>query len=221
MGILPKPNEKEAALAKRKSQPDFTHLGPLKPGGAAGFVHFRDRPRRMSKKSGRGSGSDSDMETDDDGGPSILDTVEANERRDSGLSPDDGQSGELAEGVRQIKVGTYWSMELGAWSMEQDTDWHSLNDSTPQSPYPPAARTRRRRARGQPPPHPPRPGLRPPRRRRCRQQLRRIKMSKADRRRTASLRPRLAAERRPTQAILSVVRSRSSGRVFQARLKRR
>ena len=116
MGILnnPKTQDKEtAASAKRRStQTDFSKLGPLKPGGAVGFVGFRDADqksptaRRKSKK-----GSESDMESDDDEDETpIIGKVDVEESKDGNLlmSPDDlKQQGELAEGVRKIKVRKY------------------------------------------------------------------------------------------------------------------
>jgi hypothetical protein len=116
MGILnnPKSQDKDtAASARRRStQTDFSKLGPLKPGGAVGFVGFRDvdqnapTARRKSKK-----GSESDMESDDDDEDDpIIGKVEVEESKDGNLlmSPDDlRQQGELAEGVRKIKVRKY------------------------------------------------------------------------------------------------------------------
>ena len=115
MGILkrPKDQEKETSTpAKRKSaQPDFTNLGPLKPGGTVGFVNFRDsnKSNKGSKKSKKGSIGDveSDDEDDEEDNPIIeKDEAEAEkEKPDAHLSPDElKQQGELAESLRQIKV---------------------------------------------------------------------------------------------------------------------
>ncbi|KAI1933637.1 hypothetical protein LOZ58_000407 [Ophidiomyces ophidiicola] len=113
MGILKtsKPQEKDAEkTARRKSgQPDFSKIGPLKPGGGAGFLNFRDgdngsKSRQVNK---RGSASDMDSDDDDDGLGSIVVKAEDEEDKDvkTNLSPEDARfQGELAEGVRQIKV---------------------------------------------------------------------------------------------------------------------
>lgn len=111
MGILSnsKAQEKETpASAKRRStQTDFSKLGPLKPGGAVGFVGFRDADQKASKIRKGSKGIESDMESDDDDEDPILGKVEGEESKDGNthLSPDDlKRQGELAEGVRKIKV---------------------------------------------------------------------------------------------------------------------
>lgn len=114
MGILKsaKSQEKENPTpAKRKSiQPDFSNLGPLKPGGTVGFLNFRDGDKKSSKRSKKGSGSDM-SDDDDDDDRSIIDKVDDEEDKDikTNLSPDElNQQRELAEGLRQIKV---WSTD--------------------------------------------------------------------------------------------------------------
>ncbi|PGH27452.1 hypothetical protein AJ80_00931 [Polytolypa hystricis UAMH7299] len=112
MGILnPKGQEREARRASL--QPDFANLAPLKPGMTAGFVKFRDNEERSkSKKSSKGS--ESDMDSDDDGSVSIVIKAEDEEAKEvnSLLSPDDArQQGELAEGLRQIKLKRQHSAE--------------------------------------------------------------------------------------------------------------
>lgn len=95
--------------ARRKSgQPDFAKLGPLKPGGAAGFVNFRDNEKSGRKRSGKAGGSDLDSDDDDEDPKSIIGKAEDDEDKEGNptISTDDAsQQGELAEGVRQIKVG--------------------------------------------------------------------------------------------------------------------
>lgn len=115
MGILnnPKAQDKETpgAAKRRSTQTDFAKLAPLKPGGAVGFVGFRDVDQK-SPKNRRGSkkGSESDMDSDDDEEEDpIIGKVEVEESKDGNslLSPDDiKRQGELAEGVRKIKVST-------------------------------------------------------------------------------------------------------------------
>ncbi|KAK2770012.1 hypothetical protein FQN52_009021 [Onygenales sp. PD_12] len=119
MGILnpSKTQDKDATTARRTSlQPDFANLAPLKPGGAVGFVKFRDNNEegvgKSRKKAKTGSGSD--MDSDDDEPSSIITKVENEEDKDINplLSPDDArQQGELAEGLRQIKLKRQHSAE--------------------------------------------------------------------------------------------------------------
>lgn len=119
MGILKrsKSQDKETSTpSKRKSaQPDFTNLGPLKPGGAAGFMNFRDNNKQSKATKTPKKGSKGDMESDDEEDEeeeeednSIIEKGEAEaekEKADSHLSPDDlKQQGELAESLRQVKV---------------------------------------------------------------------------------------------------------------------
>jgi hypothetical protein len=109
MGILkPKSSEKDGSTKRRSIQPDFSNLAPLKPGGAVGFLNFREgddgasRSRRKSKK-----GSESDMDSDDDEDDPVVTKADEDETKegDIHLSPDDiRRQGELAEGVRKIKV---------------------------------------------------------------------------------------------------------------------
>jgi hypothetical protein len=105
MGILKDPKAQETPAPKRKSlQADFSNLGPLKPGGGVGFLNFRDQasnPRKNKK-------GDDDMDSDDDDTDNpILGKADDEEAKDDDrhLSPDDiRRQGELAEGVRKIKV---------------------------------------------------------------------------------------------------------------------
>jgi hypothetical protein len=108
MGILKSKSPEKEAPAKRRSQPDFASLGPLKPGGAVGFLNYREGEdsaagtRRKSKK-----GSESDMDSDEDGEAPVIEKAENEETTDATthLSPDDiRRQGDLAEGVRKIKV---------------------------------------------------------------------------------------------------------------------
>lgn len=115
MGILKssKPQKDTEKSARRKSaQPDFSKIGPLKPGGGAGFLNFRDGESTTSKsrrKSKKGNASDMDSDDDDEDIGSIVGKAELEEEKEGNtpLSPEDAKyQGELAEGVRQIKVCT-------------------------------------------------------------------------------------------------------------------
>lgn len=107
MGILKdsKSQETPASVKRRSQHLDFANLGPLKPGGTVGFLNFRDSTdgRKKSKK----SKDEDDMDSDDDEDDQILNQADEEEGKDDDhqLSPDDvRRQGELAEGLRQIKV---------------------------------------------------------------------------------------------------------------------
>jgi hypothetical protein len=114
MGILQTPkSDKVVALAKRKSlNADFASLGPLKKEGTIGFSTFRDnetrpKPRRKSTQKEDPDVMDSDSEDEDTevaGKMEDVDDIEIKKENDL-LSPEDAErTGELAEGVRKIKV---------------------------------------------------------------------------------------------------------------------
>ena len=108
MGIL-KSKAAEETPAKRKST-DFSKLAPLKPGGAVGFMGYREGDKASSSKAGKKSkkGSESDMDSDDDEDEKdpVTEKADEDENNDTThLSPDDlRRQGDLAEGVRKIKV---------------------------------------------------------------------------------------------------------------------
>lgn len=113
MGILKdsKTQETPGSAKRRSQQLDFANLGPLKPGGTVGFLNFRDNtegPKKDKKKS-KAMADDDDMDSDDDEDDRILNQADEEEDKDKDnqhLSPDDiKRQGELAEGLRQIKVG--------------------------------------------------------------------------------------------------------------------
>jgi hypothetical protein len=116
MGILQPPkSEKTAAVAKRKSlNADFATLGPLKKEGTIGFSTFRDnetrpRPRRKSTNKEDMDVMDSDSEDEENEVAGTMEDVDDVEIKKDGdlLSPEDAErTGELAEGVRKIKVST-------------------------------------------------------------------------------------------------------------------
>ncbi|CAG8983662.1 hypothetical protein HYALB_00004093 [Hymenoscyphus albidus] len=114
MGILASKHQKATSATKRRStQLDFGNLTPLKPGGTVGFSTFRDtdgsnRKSKARKKSNGsvGAGAMDEDSDDDDDDPDIL-KMEDVEDKDvkTKLSPDDAKfQGELADGVRQIKL---------------------------------------------------------------------------------------------------------------------
>lgn len=111
MGILKdssKPQETPGSAKRRSQQLDFASLGPLKPGGTVGFLNFRDNTEgRKKDKRNKSLADDDDMDSDDDEDDRILNQADEEEEKDDDqyLSPDDiRRQGELAEGLRQIKV---------------------------------------------------------------------------------------------------------------------
>jgi hypothetical protein len=117
MGIVrpPKTQEKTPAAPKRRSvQTDFSSLGPLKPGGTVGFAGFRDSAAKLPKfDAGKGTkkSKDSDMDSDEDEDELPTGNIEEIDGKDDNgqlLSPEDARrQGELAEGVRKIKVRSF------------------------------------------------------------------------------------------------------------------
>lgn len=114
MGIVqPTKSEKATVSAKRKSlNTDFASLGPLKKEGTIGFSTFRDNgtrpePRRKFSKKENVDAMDSDSEDEVDevvGKMEDVDEIDVKKENDL-LSPEDAErTGELAEGVRKIKV---------------------------------------------------------------------------------------------------------------------
>lgn len=115
MGILPsKKEEKTPASAKRRSlHADFSSLGPLKKEGTVGFSQFRDTekgPKTKGKSSKKGE-EDMDSDSDDDDAANVgsfaMEDDDVDTRKEPGLlSPEDAErTGQIAEGVRKMKVG--------------------------------------------------------------------------------------------------------------------
>ncbi|RAH45043.1 uncharacterized protein BO95DRAFT_364773 [Aspergillus brunneoviolaceus CBS 621.78] len=110
MGILKdaKAQETPGSVKRRSIQPDFSNLGPLKPGGTVGFLKFRESTENHKRgKKGSKTVGDDDMDSDDDDENSILGKADAEEGKDDDvhLSPEDlRQQGELAESIRKIKL---------------------------------------------------------------------------------------------------------------------
>lgn len=109
MGILKDAKAQETpGHTKRKSiHDDLANLGPIKPGGAAGFLNFRDTESKPRK----GKKNDDDMDSDDDDTDNPIlgkaDDEEAKDKDNGLLSPDEIQrQGELAESMRKIRVST-------------------------------------------------------------------------------------------------------------------
>ena len=135
MGMMKDPKVQEApgSTTKRRSlQPDFSNLGPLKPGGTVGFLNFRDGEKEKRKNSkGKKADDDMDSDDDDDDDPVVgkADDEEGKED-DHFLSPDDVRfQGELAEGVRKIKVSDLLNHKPG-FLYYKDTDRSSAQTST-------------------------------------------------------------------------------------------
>ncbi|OAX83785.1 hypothetical protein ACJ72_01841 [Emergomyces africanus] len=157
MGILDtksRDKDNKTSVTKRISlKPDLASLAPLKPEAAGGFVKFRDNNNmegglgKSRKKPRRGSESDMDDSDydDEDNGASILHKAEEEEDKDvssSLLSPDDiRQQGELAEGVRQIKLKRQHSAEPIAQSGNATSRTSKSNTPASASTPPPATTT--------------------------------------------------------------------------------
>ena len=114
MGIVQPPkSEKASASVKRKSlNADFASLGPLKKEGTIGFSTFRDnetRPQPRRKSSSKETMDAMDSDSEDEGNGIVgkmedVDDIDIKKENDL-LSPEDAErTGELAEGVRKIKV---------------------------------------------------------------------------------------------------------------------
>ncbi|EFE40750.1 hypothetical protein TRV_04523 [Trichophyton verrucosum HKI 0517] len=153
MGILkdPKSQDKESLKsARRKStQPDFANIKPLKPGGTTGFVGFRDREKEQKtgkRKGSNGNELDSDDDEDDEGvSVSIVGKAEDEEEKEGNslLSPDDAKrQGELAEGVRQIKLKRQHSAEPLSAAAGLADPAKASKSSTPGSRLSPPVTTR-------------------------------------------------------------------------------
>ncbi|KAI9762705.1 MAG: hypothetical protein M1840_001172 [Geoglossum simile] len=128
MRILPSPEspDKQTTPAKRRSvQTDFSNLAPLTTTGTIGFTSFRDTnsdsPPRSTKRKGRESiggpmDADSEDEDDDVDKPSVKIEDTADDEDDNKskirLSIEDARKqGELAEGLRKIKLKRAHSAE--------------------------------------------------------------------------------------------------------------
>ncbi|KAK3044761.1 hypothetical protein LTS18_000429, partial [Coniosporium uncinatum] len=124
MGILqaPSPEPQAPTTARRKSrQIDFSSLKPLESQGAKGiknFAGYRDpaasTPVRRKSKQKDEDAMDSDADDEDETNVSkeVEDDVDIKQEDPNLLSPDDARrQGELAEGVRKIKLKRQHSVE--------------------------------------------------------------------------------------------------------------
>jgi hypothetical protein len=106
MGILtPDKAQASPVAARRKSTGlDFGALKPLNPTGTKNFGGYRDKDGKAKKRSD--DAMDSDAEDEDE--IKVEEPEEDKETSGTGmLSPDDAiRQGELAEGVRKIKVSS-------------------------------------------------------------------------------------------------------------------
>ncbi|KAH7045802.1 hypothetical protein B0J12DRAFT_141451 [Macrophomina phaseolina] len=112
MGILQAPGAvpKTPATTKRKTGLDFSALKPLTTTGTRNFAGYRDPNASPTKKTKGGKAKDlddmdSDADDDDEVGAANDDDIEIKTEGKSMLSPEDvARQGELAEGVRKIKL---------------------------------------------------------------------------------------------------------------------
>ena len=99
---------RKASTTTLKSKSDFSKLGPLKNQGTKGFSSYRDTATSSRKKSVDAMDSDED-EDDDRGRDDMEDIADIKDENGNPVNPnpeDLRRQGELAEGVRQIKVCT-------------------------------------------------------------------------------------------------------------------
>ncbi|KAL2814233.1 hypothetical protein BDW59DRAFT_154461 [Aspergillus cavernicola] len=137
MGILKesKPQETPGSVKRRSLQPDFANLGPLKPGGTVGFLNFRDGAEKKKDKKHKAM-DDDDMDSDDDDDDRILNQADEEEGKDDdrNLSPDDiRRQGELAEGMRKIKLKRQHSAASLAGGSRRETASPLTVGATPTS----------------------------------------------------------------------------------------
>lgn len=115
MGILPSSKAQPptpASIKRRSGQLDFSNLGPLKTSGTVGFSTFRehkDEPSRKKKNRSKSNGSgmlDEDSDSDNDVDAILGKLEDIDEKEDKSLlGPEDAKfTGELADGVKRIKV---------------------------------------------------------------------------------------------------------------------
>ena len=148
MGILAPLNQQErpsTASAKRRSvQTDFSKLGPLKTTGTLGFSTFRDNEKQSpsmkgSRRAGQDfdSANDADSEDDEEDEPIKLEEPEVKDTSGKGLlNPEDARTGgELAEGVRKIKVGTIsinvMTLKLNRFQLKRVHSAEPLTENAP------------------------------------------------------------------------------------------
>ncbi|KAJ9309844.1 hypothetical protein DTO217A2_795 [Paecilomyces variotii] len=145
MGILkdPKSQDTPGSTKRRSLQPDFSNLGPLKPGGTVGFLNFRDKDANKGKrKSKKSSASDMDSDDDDDD-DLIIHKAEDEEAKDADVeltAEELRRQGELAEGVRKIKLKRQHSSEaVGGEGDATNSNTPAAGSTPPVSTTPPNA----------------------------------------------------------------------------------
>lgn len=116
MGILKpykeSPTMPKGPVSKRRSdRTDFGTLNPLRAGGALGFTGIRDSAAPPAKDQQHG---DDGMDSDDEPEAKPLEaTVEDEDPRSHMLSPEEAkQQGEIADGVKKIKVGGHLALTI-------------------------------------------------------------------------------------------------------------
>ncbi|MCJ1473797.1 hypothetical protein MMC13_002448 [Lambiella insularis] len=148
MGILKssKRDKPTSSTAKRRSiQIDFAKLKPLKSGGALGFTSFRNTSDSRDKSNSKKNGNDNEMESDEEDEPSSegiikIEDAEGDDFHNSMLSPEDAKrQGELAEGVKKIKLKRQHSFEPPATSPSGAPATRGKSDSKSNSPTPTTA----------------------------------------------------------------------------------
>jgi len=109
MGMLETPQAQKSptTTTKRKST-DFTKLGSLSKFGTVGFSNYREAPtprKKTAKNKDDDDAMDSDPDDDVDRPAKDADEAEVLDQNGNLLSPEDARKqGELADGVRKIKV---------------------------------------------------------------------------------------------------------------------
>jgi hypothetical protein len=119
MGVFKSKSPEKEAATKRKST-DFANLPPLKPGGAVGFMNYREGENsNIAKGKKSKKASESDMDSDEDEDDAVATKAEEEETNGTThLSPDDiRRQGDLAEGVRKIKVCWFFNLEYHSISL--------------------------------------------------------------------------------------------------------
>lgn len=92
--------------AKRRSiQTDFANLKPLKAGGALGFIGMRDTASPKEKRGKKNTRDDLESDDEEEVAKDRDSDGEGDALNENMLSPEDvKKTGEIAEGVKKIKV---------------------------------------------------------------------------------------------------------------------
>ncbi|TWU75956.1 hypothetical protein ED733_006653 [Metarhizium rileyi] len=129
--------------AKRRSgQLDLSNIGPLKAGGTVGFSAFRDqtneisRRRKARKKSNGNIAEDSDEDDDESDNPIKMDDDDK-DREAKEVSDDSKLGGELADGVKRIRLKRAHSADPDSHSTPESSQRGQAEDS-PKPQVPPS-----------------------------------------------------------------------------------